>query len=733
MTSLAIKLKENNKNLWIERFNLLDFADSKKSSHSLDRISFGEEDTSEAIEFSTNMLFKSSDNFSLVHAKPEIVLLFDGFDEVCPNHKLKTITLLSALQRSKVKKLVITTRIHMREELNLHLNPNIFEFTPLSDQELFLDKFLKWHITHDRDPYTGTVCERTYTDILKTLDELNKNKFIKIKPHKKLLYSKMSNILEEFSFKNDENIKDLKHRIDGFDLSDFTENIISIWNHTVPSFLNVPLHIKMLSELVIYDSENQLLSRQFKLVDVYQTFIDQKFQIKSNEKEEMKDNPASETTKIMVSNYSREIHRGLAIKILIENYEALNLTALNKLDEFQHLLNKYKKNAKEEIIRYGILFWRDNELAFIHRSFAEYFLHDYLMDNIKKEQIGRDLLNIILNEKEFTVNRTFFNNYLNHIDSNEFKIGSNHPEYFRMENFYSKEQYIDNLIDEDHFEIIIFILDKCELAKIQEVVFSWTQPVEQNIPYFLQNAQNVHDAQDILKTVLNRLNKHENLFDPLVWKIIEKTNLENVSRFINWTIERVGYDVIKECFFKRSKINNQVENTILHFLIGYRTVFMASEKLAFFLDLLEKYERKNEHLEEILLTNDIFGQNLLFKIIELDDDPEHFLKSVNRCLGSNGLKKLFITAYVRFNHPYETALHKEALKAFQTKNSDKFKQLLNFAIENIEVEDLSTILLTHDYIQGSNILSYLISLILMEIYYKECVKNLNYPKMCYIN
>lgn len=106
LTSLAIKLKENNKNLWIERINLLDFADSKKSSHNLDRISFGEEDTSEAIEFSTNMLFKSNDNFSnelqrnlfkvsLLHAKPEIVLLFDGFDEVCPNHKLKTITLLS--------------------------------------------------------------------------------------------------------------------------------------------------------------------------------------------------------------------------------------------------------------------------------------------------------------------------------------------------------------------------------------------------------------------------------------------------------------------------------------------------------------------------------------------------------------------------------------------------------------------------------------------------------------
>lgn len=201
-----------------------------------------------------------------------------------------------------------------------------------------------------------------------------------------------------------------------------------------------------------------------------------------------------------------------------------------------------------------------------------------------------------------------------------------------MENFYSKEQYIDNLIDEDHFEIIIFILDKCEPAKVQEVVFSLIQ----NIPYSLQNAQNVQYVQEILKTVLNRLNKHihGNISDPLVWKIIQETNLENVSRFINWTIERVGYDVIKECFFKRSKINNQVENTILHFLYEHQTVFMASEKLTFFLDLLEKYERKNEHLEEILLANDSFGQNLLFKIIELDDDPEPFLTSVNRCLGS---------------------------------------------------------------------------------------------------
>ena len=90
-------------------------------------------------------------------AKEEkLILMFDGLDEV-NDYKQQVIQLIDALMRDcKLKKILITTRNHMREELEDHFSTFSFDLNNFDDedQKCFLVKY--WRSLNLKNPPRST-------------------------------------------------------------------------------------------------------------------------------------------------------------------------------------------------------------------------------------------------------------------------------------------------------------------------------------------------------------------------------------------------------------------------------------------------------------------------------------------------------------------------------------------------------------------------------------------------
>jgi hypothetical protein len=79
--------------------------------------------------------------------------MLDGFDEISPSYKQTVIGLTQALRQTAVEQLWVTTRPHLREELEDKLQQLSYTLEPFSeeDQVEFLTKF--WSL---QNWFTGT-------------------------------------------------------------------------------------------------------------------------------------------------------------------------------------------------------------------------------------------------------------------------------------------------------------------------------------------------------------------------------------------------------------------------------------------------------------------------------------------------------------------------------------------------------------------------------------------------
>jgi hypothetical protein len=75
--------------------------------------------------------------------KVRTVIMFDGFDEISPFYKDTVIDLLQALRQTAVEQLWVTTRPHLREELEDKLQQLSYTLQPFSEENQveFLTKY----------------------------------------------------------------------------------------------------------------------------------------------------------------------------------------------------------------------------------------------------------------------------------------------------------------------------------------------------------------------------------------------------------------------------------------------------------------------------------------------------------------------------------------------------------------------------------------------------------------
>ncbi len=159
LTHLSRKIKENSPTVWVVRFDLNDCTDELKME--TEKPSFNHNNADETVNFLSNKLLKNELKLNTpleqvlfkqsFNRRGKIVVLFDGFDEISPMYKEIVIDLLQALKNSAVKQLWVTTRPHMRVTLEDKLQQFSYTLEPFSEknQIAFLTKFWQQRLKSD--------------------------------------------------------------------------------------------------------------------------------------------------------------------------------------------------------------------------------------------------------------------------------------------------------------------------------------------------------------------------------------------------------------------------------------------------------------------------------------------------------------------------------------------------------------------------------------------------------
>jgi hypothetical protein len=293
--------------------------------------------------------------------------MLDGFDEISPFYKETVMGLLQAIRQTAVEQLWVTTRPHLREDLEDELQQLSYKMEPFSEENQV--EFLK----------TFWSLKDWARDMDSKKKEENKNK------------------LEDYANK-------LINEI-GNSISDKDRE-----------FTGIPLQTRMLAEAfekevkTFYDSAESIahLPFQLDLCGLYRRFIERKYDIYQEEKCQSKmDNAGVMSKRKSELKSIRQEHQLQAINVLFtEEQKAL----------FEKIIGS--SFPTEELPRIGIVqVSHDGKPHFIHRTFAEYFVAECVVNCLTEskntsEKLQTFILRDILQNDQYQIIRVFINDLL---------------------------------------------------------------------------------------------------------------------------------------------------------------------------------------------------------------------------------------------------------------------------------------------------------------------------------
>ncbi|XP_069675384.1 uncharacterized protein [Periplaneta americana] len=346
LSHLALETKQADSATWVVRVNL--------NEHTR----YLSQDQPEAVELllraeELNTTFLKSVFVQELQQRGNMIVIFDGFDEISPDYSLKIINILKELTATKIKKIWVTSRPVMQEMLEQELCSLHFILKPFTenDQEEYLLKFWK---------------------------ELN---------------------------------------VFLYDLKGFITELLKITEKSLDdnliSFTGIPLQIRMLAEIFQSDvfhfgkTGEIRLPGKINLFQLYNRFVDKKWEVYF-EKNEI------DTTKVGVSENYRNLkdkfqqqYMSCAVVNLLGTDEVKNIPNSHEIIENNKI---FIEKFKEGFEKTGIVVYVNNDKAlFAHRTISEYFAAMWFAQNCKNLGI---YFKTKLLDPNFRVIRSFFDNFL---------------------------------------------------------------------------------------------------------------------------------------------------------------------------------------------------------------------------------------------------------------------------------------------------------------------------------
>jgi hypothetical protein len=244
-------------------------------------------------------------------------------------------------------------------------------------------------------------------------------------------------------------------------------------------FTGIPLQTRMLAEA--FDEEVRIfckspdsmpkLKANLELFDLYGRFIERKYDIYQGEKIQIRaSNEAAKGQRERELKSMREDHQQLALRVLFTE-EQVALFGDNRECSF----------STEDLTRIGIVqVSHDGKLHFIHRTFAEYYVADCVVNRLTEEnKFSKQLQTFILEEiflkLNYEVIRVFIDGLL-HTSNLSNKMlkkcgnrvkdcGTHHEDYGRY-----SENILHKTAREGNANILGFLLDSAQAAGYNEAV-----------------------------------------------------------------------------------------------------------------------------------------------------------------------------------------------------------------------------------------------------------------------
>ena len=258
----------------------------------------------------------------------KIALFFDGFDEISSTHQAKIIQFIKILKnQTKIGKILVATRPHMKLELEDAFG--VFAYNLKQFSEVNIEEFLK--------------------------------KFW----------------LESLGLPN-------KKAINGIRLSVYAKALVKVFSASIVDekldFMGIPLQAKLLAEVFQKDflnfhssvDDEPRLPEHIEILDLYQRFKECKYNIYLKEK-------------INIDDYLSRGLKDSLLQSLTKAHWRLALDVLFPGQTTEFFKDKELTSFKEEELKLvGFIQFVDGKLGFTHRTFAEYFVADLLVNRLKK-------------------------------------------------------------------------------------------------------------------------------------------------------------------------------------------------------------------------------------------------------------------------------------------------------------------------------------------------------------
>jgi ankyrin repeat protein len=355
----------------------------------------------------------------LLAQEEKLTLMFDGLDEIS-DYLEQVIQLIETLNNNcRIQKIVITTRNHLREELEDHFKTFSFSLNNFDDddQKNFLYKY--WRS-------------------LNSCQEMSDKKLMK----------SAASLLRQLKIS-------------------LTKNICEL--------IGIPLQTKILADIYSEQIKNNELKvsnvNLNNIVELYRHFIQMKIKILYKEKNNLIIEQLSKQFRTLFEKSEKNFysdHIKLSSSILFDNKDE------NRLD---------LELTEEEILEYGVIVAFTNRIpTFLHQSFAEFFLAKSSFQKIeqnKDDEYDKELEEILRDERHFLIRR-FLNDLMTRREypSNQITNKKDFKEEITnccRENLISllkyliqqkganlkiKNEFLTIASQNDHKEIVVYLLEK---------------------------------------------------------------------------------------------------------------------------------------------------------------------------------------------------------------------------------------------------------------------------------
>ncbi|XP_023311719.1 uncharacterized protein LOC108913549 [Anoplophora glabripennis] len=364
LANLAAAIKEKSPYLWVIKIELSEYTDTLRALNNDRGFILTKLLNSKKATELTNHLERFV--FSM---DKKVVLMLDGIDEISPDYTGLVLSMLTqCLQAANVAKLFVTTKPHLVRELEavLKVKPFVLQLFTEQNQVEFLTRY--WGYNLDIEGGNRDKCEK----------------------YAVALIARMSSWTKGYRCKE----------------RDFTA---------------IPLQLKMLAEIFQDESSDWECCKDYlnairaaprfpekiEIKKLYDMFVEKRRDIyvyKGNPN----GNSAANNALIKQFDESLPYYRRLALEV-----------TLNKND--RRLFSSYQQSCEEvneSILKIGIVQRSNDELQFVHRTFAEYFIAENIVSELQLQSHNPNVkfqeffIDKLLQFPEFMTIRAFLDNSL---------------------------------------------------------------------------------------------------------------------------------------------------------------------------------------------------------------------------------------------------------------------------------------------------------------------------------